>query len=58
MPTSELDLWPDQISVDVVSPLALLRIQATALKRKTKGILDARVDSRDATMDIIVGYSE
>src|SRR4051794_36125765 len=37
------DLWPDDITVDVVPPLAILRSQAGLLGVKTKGILRAEV---------------
>ena len=43
MPLFDLDLWPDEIAVDVRSPAALLHMQVDFLKRKTNGILEAEV---------------
>jgi hypothetical protein len=37
------DLWSDDIKVDVVTPLAILRAQTGPISRKTKGILEAEV---------------
>jgi hypothetical protein len=37
------NLWPDDISIDVLPPLALLRTQASLLNKITKGILEAEV---------------
>ncbi len=45
MTASFADLWPDEIAIDVLAPVALLRMQATALNRRMKGILDAEVKS-------------
>jgi hypothetical protein len=38
-------LWSDDISVDVLSPLAILRAQIGPLSQKTKGILEAEIDT-------------
>ena len=38
-------LWPDSINASVLTPLAILRIQANALGKATKGLLEARVHS-------------
>lgn len=45
MPATIPDLWSDDIKVDVVPPLAILRAQAGFLEQKTRGILQARVVS-------------
>lgn len=45
MPTEIPDLWGDDIDVDVVPPLAILKTQAEAISRRTKGILKAEVVS-------------
>jgi hypothetical protein len=37
--------WPDDFDVKVLSPLAVLRIQANALSAKTHGLLEADVVS-------------
>jgi len=37
------DLWSDDIKVDVVTPLAILRAQVGSIQRKTKGLLQAEV---------------
>jgi hypothetical protein len=38
-------LWSDDISVDVLSPLAILRGQTEPLSRMTKGILEAGIET-------------
>jgi len=38
-------LWPDDIKTDVLTPLAILRTQANALRQATRGLLEARVNS-------------
>jgi hypothetical protein len=38
-------LWSDDISVDVVSPLAILRAQTGPLSRMTKGLLEAEIET-------------
>ncbi|MDR3634830.1 MAG: hypothetical protein P4L84_13580 [Isosphaeraceae bacterium] len=39
------DLWADDIRVDVLTPLAILRTQQGLLKKRTQGVLDAKVTS-------------
>jgi hypothetical protein len=40
------DLWPDEIgNLDVATPLAILRVQAGQLKQKTRGHVEAAVDT-------------
>ena len=46
------DLWGQDIKVDVVSPLAILRTQAELLSQKTKGLLIGRTNS------MVVGEKE
>jgi hypothetical protein len=43
MPATIPDLWPDDIRVDVLTPLAILRTQAGLLSSKTQGTLLAQV---------------
>lgn len=37
------DLWPESVDVDVISPLVILRHQATALRKRTKNLLEADI---------------
>ena len=37
------DLWPDDIRVDVVAPIAILRAQEGLLSKRTQGILQAKL---------------
>jgi hypothetical protein len=39
------DLWPDITPAAIVTPASILKTQATALSRKTNGLLQAEVDS-------------
>ena len=43
MPTEIPDLWGDDIKVDVLSPLLILKAQDEAIRRKTQGVLRANV---------------
>src|SRR4051794_11804124 len=43
MTTTLPDLWSDDIKVDVLSPLVILRSQEGYLERKTQGLLQAKV---------------
>ncbi len=61
------DLWSDDIRVDVLTPLAILRAQETFLRPRTKGILQATVSTAMAEdlvqhqFDLtaaVLGYSE
>jgi hypothetical protein len=36
-------LWPEDISVDVVAPIAILRAQIEPLKQRTNGLLTVRI---------------
>jgi hypothetical protein len=45
MATSIPDLWPDDLKVDVVPPVAVLRAQEGLLSRKRQGMLQARVST-------------
>ena len=47
MPITKLDLWPDDIGhSDLVSPVTILRMQATFLRRKTKSTVLGNVESK------------
>jgi hypothetical protein len=39
------DLWPDDISTDVLTPLAIMRAQVPGLERRTKGLLEVDINS-------------
>ena len=41
-----VDLWPEDISTDVLSPQAILKFQAAQLEKRTKGILRGRVEEQ------------
>lgn len=45
MQTTIPDLWSDDIRVDVLRPLVILRSQESLLARKTQGILEAKVST-------------
>jgi hypothetical protein len=47
MSASIPDLWPEDIAVDSVTPLAILNAQATKLAEKTKGLLEAEVTTHE-----------
>src|ERR1019366_2314383 len=44
-PVLELDFWSDDIKVGVLTPLMILRAQEPSLRKKTKGILQAKVET-------------
>lgn len=48
MTTTIPDLWSDDIKVDILTPLAILRTQVTFLERKTQGVLRADVFTTEA----------
>ena len=41
------NLWPDTFKVDVQSPLAILRVQAEALGKVTRGLLEGAVETEE-----------
>jgi hypothetical protein len=41
------DLWPKEIEQIVLTPLAIMRAQATILRERTKNLLEAEIASRD-----------
>jgi hypothetical protein len=45
------DLWPSDIAVDVLPPVAVLRMQADRLGPRTNGILKAEVRTTTGTTD-------
>ena len=46
MPATIPDLWPNDLAVaNVLTPLAIMRYQAGQLLQKTKGLLEAEVES-------------
>lgn len=47
-------LWPDDIRVDLVPPVAVLRAQAAKLGQITQGILDADVTTVTGEKDFVV----
>ncbi|MGA2741241.1 MAG: hypothetical protein ABSG65_27855, partial [Bryobacteraceae bacterium] len=54
MPELNEDLWPSDLGIasTIVTPAAILRTQATLLGEKTKGILEAAVETFSANNDI------
>ena len=46
-------LWPENIKVDVLPPLTILKLQAAKLHEITKGILRAEVTTVDGPGDLI-----
>jgi len=43
MPDDVTSYWPDDFDVKVLSPQSVLRLQASALSAKTRGLLEAEV---------------
>lgn len=54
MPATIPSLWPDDIKVDLLPPLAILRTQADALARLTDGIVRADVYTTSGHEDFVV----
>ena len=48
------NLWPDDIKVDLLPPVTILRVQAGQLSRLTGGILDADVTTVTGDKDFVV----
>lgn len=48
MNTAIPDLWSDDIKVDVLPPLAILKAQEGLLARKTQGMLEAKLTTTEA----------
>ncbi len=51
MPLEIPDLWSDDIKVDVLPPLTILKAQDEAIRRKTQGILHLEVTAREEQED-------
>jgi len=45
MPETIPNLWPEQFKIDVQTPYTILRVQATFLRRVTRGILEGVVET-------------
>src|ERR1700749_344482 len=45
MSASIPDLWSDDISVDVLSPIAILRAQQRPLRQRTNGLLEVEIET-------------
>lgn len=45
MPDAMPSLWPPEIKVDVQTPLAILRVQASHLNKVTRGIMRGDVET-------------
>ena len=54
MSAAVTSLWPDDIKVDVLPPLAILRYQAAKLSKLTEGILEADVVTTTGHEDFAV----
>ena len=53
MPTQISQQWPDEIAIDVVTPLTVLRALASSLEQKTKGILQAEISTFYPKEDLV-----
>ena len=49
MTTAIPNLWPDDIKVDVLPPIAILKAQEGLLARMTQGMLVAKAPNEDET---------
>lgn len=49
---TEIDLWPDLNPLVVLTPAAMLKVQAAALSRKTNGLLQGLVETRSYNGEI------
>jgi hypothetical protein len=47
MPYEIPDLWPDAINLNVLSPVAILKRQASQLRHRTKGLLEGKVETEN-----------
>lgn len=47
-------LWPDDIRVDILPPLVLLKVQAAKIGELTRGVLDAEVTTVTGQSDFVV----
>lgn len=54
MPATIPSLWPEDIKVDVLQPLYILKSQASKIGELTKGILEAEVTSVTGSDDFVV----
>ena len=52
MPSKIPDLWSDDITVDVLTPLAILRAQVQGLERRTKGLLEVEINSQEKDREV------
>ncbi len=48
MPDILTSLWPEDIRVDVLSPLTILRVQAESLGKATRGILKGAIETESS----------
>ena len=56
MPSKIPDLWPDDISTDVLTPLAIMRAQSPGLSRRTKGLLEADINSVEKDKEVVHNF--
>jgi len=56
MPSKIPDLWPNDISTDVLTPLAIMRSQVPGLERRTKGLLEADISSVEKEKEIVHNF--
>jgi len=47
------NVWPEDITLDIVTPQAILRIQAENLRTQTKGLLHARVTRTESDREAL-----
>ncbi len=56
MPSKIPDLWPDDISTDVLTPLAIMRAQKPGLEHRTKGLVEVDLNSVEKQNDIVHNF--
>jgi hypothetical protein len=56
MPSRIPDLWPDDISTEVLTPLAILRAQVPGLERRTKGLLEVDLNSVEKEKEVVHNF--
>jgi hypothetical protein len=56
MPSKIPDLWPDDISTDVLTPLAIMRAQVPGLERRTNGLLEVDLNSVEKEKKVVHNF--
>ncbi len=47
MPPKIPDLWPDNISTEILTPIAIMRAQIAGLERRTQGLIEVDINSSE-----------